>query len=162
MMTPSAARPFTLRPARPGDLPAAIALIRELAAFEKLAGPDDEEAARLQTDFAAGRYRLLVVEDEAGALCAYAMYYFTYSSFRARPTLYLEDVYVTPARRGHGIGEAVLRHLGEVARAEGCARFEWVVLDWNVGAQDFYRRLGARILDEWRVCRVDGEALDRL
>lgn len=153
---------FELRPARGEDLPAVIGLVRELAAFEKLVGPDEAAAERLRADFERGRYGLLVVEVEGGRLAAYAMYFFTYSSFRARPTLYLEDVYVTPDQRGRGIGEALLRRLGALARAEGCARFEWTVLDWNVNAQRFYERLGATILGEWRVCRVDGESLERL
>ena len=157
----SSARDFAMRPATPDDLPSVVELIRELTLFEKLVGPDDAAARRLAQDFARGRYRLLVVESE-GQLVGYAMYFLTYSSFRALPSLYLEDVYVKPERRGGGIGEAVLRRLAAEARAEGCGRFEWTVLDWNVGAQRFYQRLGARLLGEWRLCRADGEALEAL
>ena len=150
---------WAIRAARVEDMPRVIEMIRGLALFEKLRGPDQEEAARLVADFAGERYRLLVAEEDGGELVGYAMYFFTYSSFRATPSLYLEDVFVLPARRGRGIGEAMLRRLAGVAREQGCSRFEWTVLDWNVGAQRFYERLGAKVLQEWRICRVDGEAL---
>lgn len=150
-----------IRAAHPDDMPQVIALIRALAEFEKLAGPDEAAAARLTADLERGRYRMLVAE-QSGALIAYAMHFLTYSSFRALPSLYLEDLFVLPSHRGRGTGEALLRKLAAVARDEGCGRFEWTVLDWNVGAQRFYQRLGARVLEQWRICRVDDEALGRL
>ena len=156
----------TIRPAEARDIPGVVALIRALATFEKLAGPDDAAAARLASDFARGdRFELLVAEDAADnarALVGYALFFTTYSTFLARPSLYLEDVFVLPERRGNGIGRLFLERLAQLAVARGCGRFEWTVLDWNVRAQDFYRSLGARILPEWQVCRVDGEALQKL
>jgi GNAT superfamily N-acetyltransferase len=152
---------FTIRRGEPRDMPQVIALIRALAEFEKLAPPDEAGAARLTADAAAGRFDLDVAE-RGGELVAYAIYFATYSSFEARPSLYLEDLFVRPDLRGRGIGEAMLRRLAAEAAARGCARFEWTVLDWNVRAQKFYQSLGARILPEWRVCRVDGAALASL
>lgn len=150
-----------IRPAEARDLPAVAALVSELADFEKLPGPDDAARARLGADFARGRFRLLVGERD-GRVVAYALYFFQYSTFRAAPTLYLEDLYVQPAERGAGVGERLMQQLAAVAVAEGCARFDWTVLDWNVGAQKFYRALGAEVMSTWWTCRVEGEALPKL
>ncbi len=150
-----------LREARADDLPEVVGLISALAAFERLPGPDPAAAGRLRRDLARGRFRLLVVELDGG-LVAYALYFFTYSTFLAEPTLYLEDLFVHPRARGQGLGERLMRALATVAADEGCGRFEWTVLDWNEGAQRFYRRLGAEVLADWRICRVTGEALARL
>jgi GNAT superfamily N-acetyltransferase len=152
-----------LRPATAADLPAVLALVRGLADFEKLPGPDEGAERRFAADFAASppRFRLLVAERD-GALIGYALYFFTYSTFLALPSLYLEDLFVRPEHRSHGLGRAFLVELARVAVAEGCGRFEWTVLDWNVRAQSFYRSLGARILPEWHVCRVDGDSLKTL
>jgi len=154
---------FLIRPAAPADGPAFVGLVRALAEFEKLDGPDDDAAARLAAH-AFGpepRFRLLVAE-RAGAVVGYALYFLTYSTFLARPSLYLEDLFVLPPLRSAGIGTAFLRRLAAEAVALGCGRFEWTVLDWNTKAQDFYLRMGARMLPEWRVCRVDGERLAAL
>jgi GNAT superfamily N-acetyltransferase len=150
-----------IRAAETRDLPAVIALVRALAEFEKLPGPDEAAAARLADDFARGRYSLLVA-DAGGSVVGYALYFFTYSTFLAQPSLYLEDLFVHPAARGRAIGERFMRRLAAEAVRAGCGRFEWCVLDWNVGAQKFYRGLGAELLDAWRVCRVTGDALKRL
>lgn len=152
-----------IRPARADDLPSVIALVRALADFEKLPGPDAEAARRFTADFAANppRFQLLVAE-QAGECIAYALYFFTYSTFLARPSLYLEDLFVRPDRRSQGVGRAFLERLAREAVEAGCGRFEWTVLDWNERAQTFYRSLGARILPEWQVCRVEGDALATL
>jgi GNAT superfamily N-acetyltransferase len=143
------------------DLPAVVELVAALAEFEKLPGPDATATARMTEDFARGRFSLLVVEGE-GAVIGYALYFFTYSTFRAQPSLYLEDLFVHPSVRGRKIGERLMRTLAAEAVRQGCGRFEWTVLDWNVRAQKFYRSLGAELLAEWRTCRVDGDALSRL
>lgn len=152
-----------LRPATAADGAAYIALVRGLAAFEKLTPPDDAAAARL-LEHAFGnrpRYELLVVELR-GELVAYAAFFETYSTFRAQPSLYLEDVFVRDDARGQGIGGQILSHLAAVAMERGCGRFEWSVLDWNERAQGFYRSLGARIVNEWQLCRIDDAALASL
>jgi GNAT superfamily N-acetyltransferase len=154
---------FEIRPATARDVPSVIALIRGLAEFERLPGPDEAAAARFAADFAATppRFELLVAE-RAGEVVDYALHFPTYSTFLARPSLYLEDLYVRPNQRGAGIGAAFMRRLAATAVERGCGRFEWTVLDWNVRAQAFYQSLGARMLPEWRICRVDGDALPAL
>ena len=151
---------FSVRAAHPGDERAITGLIAELAAFENL-------SAQMQATEAGLREHLFgphpaaecwVVEAE-GALVAYAIFFRNFSTFLAKPGLYLEDVYVRPAFRGRGIGGALLHALGRLAVERGYGRFEWTVLDWNEGAIRFYRGLGATVLPEWRVCRMEGETL---
>jgi GNAT superfamily N-acetyltransferase len=152
-----------LRPARPSDLPAVVGLVRRLAEFEKLAPPSASAARRYRRDgFGRRPYFRILVAEQGRRLVGYAFYFFTYSTFRARPTLYLEDLFVVPEERGRGTGERLLRALGRVAARAGCGRMEWAVLDWNVEAQRFYRRLGARPQGAWRLWRLDGPALGRL
>jgi GNAT superfamily N-acetyltransferase len=152
-----------IRPATAADGAAYVELVRGLAAFEKLEPPDDAAAARLlEHAFGARpRYELTVVE-LGGALVAYAVAFETYSTFRAQPSLFLEDLFVREDVRGRGIGAQLLRHLARVAVERGAGRLEWSVLDWNEGARRFYRSLGARIYDEWHLCRLDHGALSSL
>ena len=151
------------RRARDGDAARLLELIRELALFEELAPPDSAAADRLMTDIFGPAPRL---EAYMGgfdkAAVAYALVLETYSSFLARPTLYLEDLYVQPEYRSRGLGEVMVRRLAAEAVSRGCGRMEWVVLDWNEGAQRFYRRTGAEMMDGWRICRLSGEALEDL
>jgi GNAT superfamily N-acetyltransferase len=147
-----------IRAAEARDLPSVVGLVRALAEFEKLPGPDDAAARRLADDFAARRYSLFVAE-ASGAIIGYALYFFTYSTFLAQPSLYLEDLFVHPDARGRGVGERFMRALAKEAVAHGCGRFEWTVLDWNVDAQKFYRRLGAEVMSTWWTCRVTGDGL---
>jgi GNAT superfamily N-acetyltransferase len=154
---------FRVRSARPADGPAVVALVRGLAAFERLPPPDDAAAARL-VEHAFGprpRFDLLVAEVD-DAVRAYALFFETYSTFRAAPSLFLEDLFVDPGARRRGIGRAMMHELARVAVGRGCERFEWTVLDWNADAQRFYRSLGAHLLGEWEVCRLEGDALARL
>jgi GNAT superfamily N-acetyltransferase len=150
-----------IRAAESRDLPSVVGLVRALADFEKLEGPDDAAARRLADDFPAGRFSLFVA-DEGERIVGYALYFFTYSTFLARPSLYLEDLFVHPDARGRGIGERFMRALAREAAARGCGRFEWTVLDWNVDAQKFYRRLGADVMSSWWTCRVTGDGLTQL
>lgn len=146
---------ITIRSARPDDGPAFIGLIRALAEFEKLPGPTDEAAARLLDD-AFGprpRYEVTVAELDR-AVVAYAITFETYSTFLGKPTLYLEDLFVHPDARRRGIATQMLSHLREVAKARGCGRFEWTVLDWNTDAQQLYDKFGAEKLRQWIVYRV--------
>jgi hypothetical protein len=102
-----------------------------------------------------------VVGAEGGQVVAFALFFTNFSTFLGRPGLYLEDLYVQPAHRGRGLGKALLHHLGALAVARGCGRFEWSVLDWNANAIAFYERMGASLLPDWRICRVSGDALAR-
>jgi len=146
---------LSVRQAVPGDGPAYIELVRALAEFERLPGPTDEAAARLLDDaFGPAPRYTLTVADIDGAVVAYAVTFPTYSTFLARPTLFLEDIFVHPRARRQGVATAMMGHLVEVARAGGYGRFEWMVLDWNTGAQFLYDGMGAERLDSWRLYRM--------
>ena len=142
------------------DMPRILALVQELADYEKLEGPDAAAQARLVDDaFGTGRIQVWAA-DEGGDLVGYAITFEAYSSFRAKPILYLEDLYVTPARRKDGLGTALLAHLAAEATRRGCARMAWTALDWNTPARDFYENLGAT--SGWVHYNLEGEALDDL
>jgi len=151
---------FGLRAALPDDVPAILGLIAELAAFEHLSAQMEATEERLRRHLFGPRPAAECwVAEVDGVVVAYAIYFHNFSTFLAQPGLYLEDVYVQPAFRGRGIGGALLRALGRLAVERGCGRFEWTVLDWNEGAIRFYRGLGAAVLPDWRVCRMEGETL---
>lgn len=145
-----------VRQAAPADGPALLELVTALAEYEKLPPPDAHARERLLRDGfgTAPRFELLFGELD-GRPVAYSLYFFTYSSFLARPTLYLEDLFVLPEARRHGMGGAMLRALAERALAADCGRMEWAALTWNRLAIDFYERLGAKALEEWRTFRLD-------
>ena len=105
--------------------------------------------------FGRRRYFEALLARRGRAVVGFALYYFTYSTFAGRPTLYLEDLFVLPAERGRGAGRALLRALARLAVRRGCGRMEWTVLDWNTDAQKLYDAVGAKQLTEWRICRVD-------
>ena len=158
------------RPARPDDVEAIVAMIRELAAFEKLEDLVVITPAGLREQLFGERpaaHAVIVEARDAGdggamAPVAFALWFHNFSTFLGKPGLYLEDLYVRPAWRGHGIGKGLLAHLARIAVERGCGRFEWSVLDWNTRAIDVYRDAGAQLLDDWRICRVTGDALERL
>jgi GNAT superfamily N-acetyltransferase len=153
----------TLRAAQPRDLDGIVGLITELAQFEHLTHLLEVTPAKLRPHLFGERpvAECLVAEGEGGALVAFALFFTNFSTFLARPGLYLEDLYVQPAHRGQGIGRALLQRLGALAVERGCGRFEWSVLDWNVNAIRFYEGMGAELLPDWRICRVTGPALAR-
>lgn len=156
--------PTTLiRRASPADGARFLALVHELAAYERMQGPAPEAEARLLDDAfgARPRYDLFLAERD-GEVVAYAVVFETYSTFLARPVLYLEDVYVTPAARGHGVGRSMMAFLAREALRRGCPRLSWVVLDWNVDAQRFYDRVGARRWASWWPYVIQGADLERL
>jgi len=103
-----------------------------------------------------------VIGSVDGTPAGFALYFFNYSTFLGRPGLYLEDLFVKPEHRGAGLGKALLLHLAALARARGCGRMEWSVLDWNEPAIGFYESLGAKRLLDWQICRLDAAALERL
>jgi GNAT superfamily N-acetyltransferase len=154
---------ITIRRACPEDAETLLELIEALAQYEHLEPPDEEARARLvEHGFGAQpRFETYLAEIDGDAV-GYAIAFETYSTFLARPTLYLEDIFVRPERRRQGAGMGLLRCLAREAVARGCGRMEWTVLDWNELAQGVYRKIGARMLDEWRFCRLTGDALRRL
>ncbi len=150
----------TLRAATPADVPAIVGLIRELADFEKLTHLCVVTPELLEPQLFGPRPAAeAVVADVEGRVVAFALFFTNFSTFLAKPGLYLEDLYVQPAFRGHGLGQALLKHLGALAVQRGCGRFEWSVLDWNVNAIALYEKMGATVMPEWRICRVTGPAL---
>lgn len=155
--------PITIRRAEPKDAETLLELIEALAHYEHLEPPDAEARARLIEHGFGPRPRFEAYLAECdGEVVGYALVFETYSTFLARPTLYLEDLFVRPEARRRGAGTALLRFLAGEAVSRGCGRMEWSVLDWNELAQGVYRRLGARQLDDWRLCRLTGDALLRL
>ncbi len=151
-----------IRPATPEDAPLILAFIRDLAAFEKLS--DDVTATEAQlcrTLFAEPPLAHCVLAFADDAPAGFAIYFFNYSTFLARPGLSLEDLFVKPEFRGRGLGKALLLHLAQKANARGCGRMEWSVLDWNRPAIEFYESLGARRMREWQICRLTGPALEQ-
>ena len=153
-------RSHTLRPARPADLPAIVGLITELADFEGLTHLVVVTPESLYPHLCGARPGAEAVVGEVdGSVVAFALFFTNFSTFLGQPGLYLEDLYVQPAHRGTGLGKALLSHLGALAVARGCGRFEWSVLDWNQRAIDFYEKMGAAVMPEWRICRVTGDAL---
>jgi len=154
---------FTLRDAAEPDLPEVVRLVRDLAEYEKLA----HEAVATEDDFRRllfGPVPLLhaVLAEVEGRVVGQALWFNNVSTFTGRPGLYLEDVFVEPAHRGLGIGRAFFRHLARRCVAEGWARLDWQVLDWNEPSIAFYRGLGAQGRGEWLGQRLSGEALRRL
>lgn len=153
-----------VRPASPADVPPVWDMIRELAVYERLLDTLSGTAERL-ADLLFGPQHTLecLVAEEAGRLVGYALFYPTYSSFRARPGLWLEDLYVVPERRGSGAGKKLLTEVARAAVARGSHRLDWNVLDWNEPAMEFYRRMGAGpTLPGWVQYGLDERSLRRL
>jgi GNAT superfamily N-acetyltransferase len=155
--------PFVLRPAEPRDTAAIVGLIRELAEFEQLTHLMRATPETLHPHLFGPRpVAEAVVAEVDGVVVAFALFFTNFSTFLAQPGLYLEDLYVQPAHRGAGLGRALLQHLGRLAVQRGCGRFEWSVLDWNENAIEFYEKMGATVMPDWRICRVTGDALKAL
>ncbi|OWQ87604.1 GNAT family N-acetyltransferase [Roseateles aquatilis] len=154
---------YTLRPARADDVPAIVGLITELAEFESLTHLLEVTPEKLLPHLFGERpvAEALVAEHASGAVVAFALTFVNFSTFLAKPGLYLEDLYVQPAHRGGGLGKRMLTHLAQVAIDRGYGRFEWCVLDWNENAIRFYEKMGATVMPDWRLCRLAGDALAR-
>lgn len=152
-----------IRPATEADVPLILRFIRELAEYERLLHEVVATEERLRdTLFGARPAAEVVVAEHGGDAVGFALFFQNYSTFLAQPGIYLEDLYVSPAARGRGMGRALLAHLAALARARGCGRLEWWVLDWNESAIRFYRSLGAQPMEDWTVFRLTGDALARL
>jgi len=153
----------TISPASVTDVPLILQFIGELADFERLRHEvvATEEGLR-KTLFGPRPFAEVVIARDGGEAVGFALFFHNYSTFVGKPGIYLEDLYVRQHCRGKGYGEALLRHVARLAVSRGCGRFEWSVLDWNQRAIDFYKKLGARPMQEWTIFRVTGEALERL
>jgi hypothetical protein len=156
--------PFaTIRFATREDVPVIVALIRELAVYERLEHLATATPERLEAELFGERPSCeCLIGDLDGEPAAFALFFHNFSTFLCRKGLYLEDLFVRPSARGTGMGKALLQRLAQIAVERECGRFEWSVLDWNVDAQAFYQRMGATMLPDWRICRVTGEALQAL
>ncbi len=153
----------TLRAATRDDVPAIVGLIRELAEFERLshlvqATPD----TLLPHLFGERPVAEALVAEAQGEIVAFALFFTNFSTFLAKPGLYLEDLYVKPSRRGAGVGRSLLVRLAQIAVERDYGRFEWSVLEWNEAAIGFYQKMGASLMHDWRICRVSGETLQQM
>lgn len=154
---------LTIRSATPADLPLIAQFIRDLADYEKLAHEVRFDDAKLGEKLFGDRpYAEVVIGELDGTPQGFALFFHNFSTFEGRPGIYLEDLFVRPEARGSGLGKALLIHLAKLCTQRDCARLEWSVLDWNAPSIGFYQSLGARMMDEWTVMRVDGDALASL
>jgi GNAT superfamily N-acetyltransferase len=152
--------PITIRPASRDEVPLVLGFIRDLARYERL----EDEVSASEADlgealFGERRYAEVVFACDDGAPVGFALFFHNFSTFKGRPGIYLEDLFVRPEARGRGIGKRLLAYLARTAVERRCARLEWAVLDWNEPSIGFYRSLGAVPMDEWTVFRLTGDAL---
>ena len=158
---------LTIRPATAADLPLIAQLIRDLADYERLASEVRFDEAVLGEKLfgqngGRGPYAEVLIGELDGEPQGFALFFHNFSTFEGKPGIYLEDLFVRPAARGSGLGKALLAKLAALTLARDCARLEWSVLDWNEPAIGFYKKLGARAMDEWTIMRLDGADLARL
>ncbi|MES3023794.1 MAG: GNAT family N-acetyltransferase [Pseudomonadota bacterium] len=159
----SSNKTFSIRPAAPSDVPHIHGMIVELAVFEKLEHLVVASEAMLHEGLFGARPACEAIVGEVdGEVVTFALYFHNFSTFLSRKGLYLEDLYVKQTHRGAGYGRQMLVALAQIALERNCGRFEWSVLDWNSNAIRFYEGMGATLLPDWRICRVDGAALASL
>lgn len=154
---------LTVRPARPGDAALVLELIRDLATYEKLAHEVDATEADIDKALFGPAPRVFCdIAALDGSPVGFALWFYSFSTFRGRHGIYLEDLFVRPEHRGRGVGKALMAGLAARCIAQGLPRFEWSVLDWNTPSIDVYRKLGAVLMDDWTRCRLSGEPLAAL
>jgi GNAT superfamily N-acetyltransferase len=154
---------FVLRPAQSADTTAIFDLIKALAEYEKLSHALIGSVEALQEHLFGSRpYIEAIVAESDGKAVGFALYFYNYSTFLTKPGIYLEDLFVLPEYRRQGIGKAIFQYLAQLAVERNCGRLEWSVLDWNEPAIAFYRQMGAKILEDWQICRVTDTALTQL
>ena len=154
---------FEIKPATAADVPTILRLIRELAEYER--APNEAVATEAQLHevfFGPQPAAQVLIAREGDEPVGFAVYFFNFSTWLGRPGLYLEDLFVRPEARGRGHGKALLVRLAEIAKTRGCGRMEWAVLDWNEPAIEFYKKLGAKPMDEWTVYRLTREGIGNL
>jgi len=154
---------MNIRTATEADVALILEFIKALAGYERLADRvvATEETIRT-TLFGTPRFAEVLIAESDGAAVGFALFFHNYSTFLAQPGIYLEDLFVKPEARGRGFGKALLARLASIAKSRNCGRLEWAVLDWNQPSIDFYKTLGAVCLDDWRIFRLTGTALDAL
>jgi GNAT superfamily N-acetyltransferase len=151
---------IAIRAAVPADAALIFVLVRELADYEKLSDEVDATPERIAAALFAREPRLYCdIAEWNGEPAGFAVWFLNFSTFRGRHGIYVEDLFVRPAFRKRGIGKALMARLAQRCVEQGLARFEWAVLDWNAASIAFYRSIGAKVMDEWRICRLSGEAL---
>ena len=151
---------LVIRAARPDDSALIFALVRELADYEKLADTVDATQEQIAAALFAPQPRLFCdIAEWDGEGAGLAVWFLNFSTFRGRHGIYLEDIFVRPALRGRGIGKALMARLAARCVEQNWARLEWAVLDWNAPSIAFYKSIGAQVLDEWKICRLSGQAL---
>jgi GNAT superfamily N-acetyltransferase len=154
---------FRIARATERDVPLILTLIKALAEYEKMSADVTATEDKLRRSLFGAHPGAEVVIGYAGdEVAGFALFFQNYSTFLGQPGIYLEDLYVVPEQRGHGFGRRLLAHLASLAVERGCGRLEWSVLDWNEPAIGFYKKLGAKSMDEWTVFRVTGGALQQL
>lgn len=154
---------LNIRTAVESDIPLILSFIKSLAEYERMADKVVATEDRLRrTLFGQPRFAEVLIGEDEGEPVGFALFFHNYSTFLAKPGLYLEDLFVKPEARGRGHGRALLARLARIARERDCGRLEWWVLDWNADAIGFYKKLGALPMDEWTVFRITGSALDDL
>ncbi len=154
---------FCLRSPTPDDVPAIFALIQALAEYENLSHAVTGTIEALKLDLFSDRPKIEAVVAEVDTqIVGFALFFQNYSTFLTKSGIYLEDIFVLPEYRGAGIGKALLKYLANLAIDRGCGRLEWSVLDWNQPAISFYEAIGAKILPDWRICRLTGEDLIKM
>ncbi len=152
-----------VRKARPEDCGALFELIKALADYEKLTHLVTGNALALAEHlFGSPNYAEAILAEADGKMAGFALFFSNYSTFLTKPGIYLEDIFVLPEYRSRGIGKAMLLKVAQIAAARDCGRLEWSVLDWNEPAIGFYVRMGADVMQEWRICRVTADGLERL
>ena len=151
---------IAIRAARESDAGLIFDLVRELAIYEKLADTVDATADDIAVALFGKEPRLFCdIAEWNGEAAGFAVWFLNYSTFRGRHGIYLEDLFVRPAYRGRGLGKALMAQLASRCIEQGLARFEWSVLDWNAPSIAFYKSIGADVMDEWKICRLSGPAL---
>ncbi len=163
MTIPTKIDGFTIRQATESDVPLILKFVKELADYEKLSHEvlATEEDFRLNL-FGKKRFAEVVIGEYHSIPVGYALYFYNFSTFNGKPGIYLEDIYITARQRGKGFGKTMLSYLARLAAEKDYGRFEWAVLDWNEPSISFYESLGAKLMKEWIITRVTGEALLKL
>jgi GNAT superfamily N-acetyltransferase len=151
---------LTIRAARPEDSALIFSLVRELADYEKLSNEVDASEAQIAGALFSQPPRLFCdIAEWSGQAAGFAVWFLNFSTFRGRHGIHLEDIFVRPGLRGRGIGKALMARLAARCVEKGFARVEWAVLDWNAPSIEFYKSIGAQVMDEWKICRLSGDAL---